>query len=988
MSSNQNKIKQISVFKRVFIPMCGLVGVVICIVVGVMIYYDVLGQLDENSQNIFNQQVTNRSHYLENEMISKWSNIATEVENIENILNQELDNNVSIKDIYTNSSTSQNLLSKISSPLITMLRNHGTTGVYLFFTNGEFDKETSKYYPGLYINDNDPTGASDINNTDLLLSRCPVSLVKTLNIPTASSWQPSFEFQPNDADLYASIFQNFQLAANSDEFSVTDVACWLKPYKIYGSDTYCISYVLPLIYDNQVYGAIGIDISFPHLKKILAYHELSQSETAGYVLAIQSSENTYQPQLVNGPYFSRMFDQSSELVVNQNTIENSIYTSIHELNLYNSNTPYEDEKWVLMGIIDKNELFAFTNQIRDVFLISILIVLAVGAVLSYMLSRFIAKPIVDLSHRISKTTNISTYNQLERTRVIEIDQLIEAIEKMRSTILESASRFTNIIQLANTKLAGFEIDFKDNALFVTNHFFDIFLLKNVDTKHMSIEQFAHILKLFDKNCQPTHNPNEYIYHIISDHNSVYLRLRYYETDDKCVGLVEEISDMIKERQIIEHERDHDVLTNLINRRAFQRKMKRLFTIDSSQLQIAALVMLDLDNLKSINDKYGHDCGDAYIKGASEIFKKYCPSQTIVSRTSGDEFYLFYYGYRYKEEINEQLRVLKDGIDKTVIMLPNHQNVRIHVSGGIAWYPYDSTSFDELQRYSDYAMYSVKRSVKGEIKAFNISDYENNSYISKKRIDYHQFIDDQMYVYFFQPIVNARTGDIFGYEALMRSSHPSLKDPTEIISLAKLEGQLNKIEDITWKYATLTYLEHYRENRVSHQSKLFVNSLSNQVLTQDTISFIERNAPEILDKIVLEVTEDEKNNETSFAGKQKTLLKWQAEVALDDYGSGYNSERNLLIVNPTYVKVDRDIIQDIDTDVDKQKIVENIVSYCHERGKFVIAEGVETINELKTVLYLDVDFIQGYYFAKPAQIPPQLHITALKALLSFRQKDKK
>lgn len=987
MNLKEQDMKRRSIFRRVFIPMCILVMTTICLIVGVLFYYNVLGQLDNNNENIFNQQVYNRASYMENEMISKWSNIEAEVESIENIINQELDSQyVDIDDIYENSSESFKLLDKAASPLITLLRNHGTTGAYIFFSDGEFDTEGTEYYPGLYITDNDPTGTYDFNNSDLLLSRCPIDLVKNLNIPTTSEWLPSFKFEKEDADLYNTLFENFRLAVTRDDFSMSDVARWLKPYQLHKGESKCISYILPLIYKDQVYGAIGVDISFSYIQKIISYNELSQSGNAGYILAVRTADHTYQPQFINGPYFSRSFNQSTELFVeNSDTISGDIYTSIYELNLYNSNTPYEDEQWVLMGVIEKKELYSFTNHLQDVFLISIAIVLAVGAVLSFVLSRFIAKPIIDLAQYISHTTGANSRVNLEKTHIIEIDQLIVAIEKMGNDVLESASRFTNIIRLANTKLAGFEIDYSTGSLFVTDKFFEIFLLNDIDTKSMNVDQFTEMLKLFDKNCQPTHNPNEYIYHINSKHDSVYLRLRYYESDGRYVGLIEEISDMIKERQIIEHERDHDVLTNLMNRRAFQRKMRRLFTIDSSKLQIAALVMMDLDNLKSINDEYGHDCGDAYIKGASQIFMKYSPSKTIVSRTSGDEFYLFYYGYQDKDEINEQLRILKDGIDKSIIVLPNQEKVKVHVSGGLAWYPYDSMNFDDLQRYSDYAMYSVKRSVKGEIKAFNISDYETNSYVSKKRIDYHRFIDDKMYIYYFQPIVDAKTGEVFGYEALMRSTHTDLKDPTEIISLAKLEGQLNKIEEITWENATLTYVDLYRRNIVSKKSKLFINSLSNQILSDEATEFIETHAFEILDRIVLEVTEDEKNNETCFKDKEKTLCKWHAEVALDDYGSGYNSERNLLIVNPTYVKVDRDIIRDIDRDIDKQKIVENIVSYCHERNKYVIAEGVETSNELKTVLYLDVDYIQGYYFAKPAQLPPELNREALKVLLEFKRK---
>lgn len=976
---------QISLFKRIFIPMFVLVAFILCLIIGIIYYYDILGQLNENSRSLFNQQINTRGHYLESAMVTNWSNLELDADRINKITSQLIEkNNISLDNLHKSSQDSQLLLKNISDSLITTLRNHGTTGAYVILSNGEFLQNETQYYPGLYISDNDPDSEYESGNSDLLLVRSPVSIVNELNISTDSSWRPSFEFQDVDSDLYQDLFNHFQSLTTNPELSLSDVGCWLKPYKLHGNDNYCISYILPLIYDNHVYGAIGVDISFAYLQKLLVYDELIESGHAGYMLAIKNQENEYQSLYLNGPYFTRTFEQFSSVQTvgdEEEYINNKIYCYPFSLNLYNSNTPFSSQQWVLMGIIDKTELYSFTTQLMNILLLIIAVIIAAGTLLSFVLSRYIAKPIVDLATHIANTTGAVFRVDLEKTHIIEIDQLITAIEKMGNDVLESSSRFTNIIRLANTKLAGFEIDYENNELFITEGFFDIFLLKNIETRKMSVSEFQVMFKAFNTCATPTQNKFEYIYHMTSLEEEVYLRLRYHETENKCVGLIEEISDMIKERKVIEHERDHDVLTGLINRRAFQRQMKRLFSVDAQKVKIAALLMMDLDNLKSINDKFGHDCGDAYIKGAAMLFKEFSPKGTIVSRTSGDEFYLFYYGYSCKEDIIEQIKVLKKGIDETVVTLSNHQEVKVHVSGGVAWYPHDSTKFEELQRYSDYAMYSVKRSIKGEIGSFNIQDYENNSYIMKKRMDFHQLIDEGLYTYRFQPIVDIRSGQIFGYEALLRSLHPTLKDPKEIISIAKLEAQLNKIELLTWQNALRIYAEYCCEGKTSIHQKIFINSLSNQILSEEGIKDLETKYQHILSRVVLEVTEEEENNEIVFKKKKEILNRWNAQIALDDYGSGYNSERNLLSVNPQYVKIDMDIIRDIDNDLDKQKIVENIISYCHERDKYVIAEGVETLAELKTVKRLGVDYVQGYFFAKAGDIPVELNEDALEILMA-------
>ncbi|WP_028044667.1 EAL domain-containing protein [Candidatus Stoquefichus massiliensis] len=982
---NMQRFQKNSLFKRIFIPMCVLIGFITVMLIGVGVYSDILGKMDSNSRSLFDQQVKNRTHDLETSMITKWSNLEGDMNRIQKITEELVESDrISIDNLSHSSSDSLTLLENVSDELITILRNHGTTGAYMFLCNGKFDSEEGEYYPGLYFTDNDPESVYSATNTDLLLARSPTELVNKLNISTDSCWQPSFEFHPEDYEFYQKTFENFQLVVKNSDFSLKDVGCWTKPYKLNGSDTYCISYMLPLIYDQKIYGVIGIDISFDYLQKLLDYDELMSSGNSGYVLALKDSENSYQSMFLNGPYFSRTFNHFGKIQVNENYIDNKIYCSVSSLNLYNTNTPNANDHWVLLGLVDKTELYSMTYQLTEILTFIFAFIIILGTLLSFILTRYITKPIIDLSKRISHKTNAISRLNLEKTNIIEIDQLIDAIEKMSNDVLASASRFTNIIRLANTQLAGFEIDYSTNQLFITDDFFEIFMLDDIDTRQMSIEEFKKIFEIFNDCCQPTQNHNEYIYHIETSNEHIYLRLRYHSDKDKCVGLIEEISDVIKERKAIEHERDHDVLTGLMNRRAFQRKMKKLFSIQQEQLKTAALVMMDLDNLKSINDKYGHDCGDAYIRGIAQIFKLHSPEQTIVSRTSGDEFYLFYYGYGDKEEINRHLNTLKEAIGESFIELPNQQKVKVRVSGGVAWYPEDSRDFEELQRYSDYAMYSVKHTVKGEIGVFNILDYENNSYIMKKRIDFHQFMDEHMMIYYFQPIISVNSGKIYGYEALLRSSHPSLKDPQEIIMLAKLEAQLNRIELMTWQEALKTYYEYYQQGQVHKNHKLFINSLSHQIISQQCIDDLEREYHDILQNIVLEVTEYEDVNEEYFEAKKDILKRWNAEIALDDYGSGYNSERNLLMANPVYVKIDMDIIRDIDKDIDKQKIVENIVSYCHERGKSVIAEGIETVSELHVVMGLKVDFVQGYLFAKAMPLPAEIDCVGIQSILDYHK----
>ena len=141
--------------------------------------------------------------------------------------------------------------------------------------------------------------------------------------------------------------------------------------------------------------------------------------------------------------------------------------------------------------------------------------------------------------------------------------------------------------------------------------------------------------------------------------------------------------------------------------------------------------------------------------------------------------------------------------------------------------------------------------------------------------------------------------------------------------------------------------------------------------------------ELKPQMVLEITEQESLNMDAL--EKKNMSGFLGAIALDDYGSGYNSEKSLLAISPQYIKVDKDIIRDIDTDPDKRQIVANIVDYAHQRGMYIVAEGVETPEELKAVLELGADLLQGYYLARPEAVPGEINAEALEIIKNISRK---
>ena len=433
-----------------------------------------------------------------------------------------------------------------------------------------------------------------------------------------------------------------------------------------------------------------------------------------------------------------------------------------------------------------------------------------------------------------------------------------------------------------------------------------------------------------------------------------------------VGLAEDMTTTVLEQQRIEHERDYDTLTGLYRRRAFDRACEALFQ-QPEKLGCAALLMMDLDNLKQINDTYGHDWGDQYIRQTGQCFAANTPANTICSRLSGDEFLIFFYGYQDQAQLRAQLELLSAALQRSVSILPNGKQLHISISGGIAWYPTDGHDLLTLKKYADFAMYQVKHSHKGRMCDFDIGSYHQEAYAAQTQQDFERLLQEELVSYHFQPIYSARSGRVAAYEALMRVDLPTLHSPAQVMQLAHETGRLYEIERITVFHSSEIFQRMQAQGLLQSDALLFINSIANVSLTVEDVEEYAQRCPELLKRLVVEITEQE-DLDRACLERKRNVPGFSGSFALDDYGSGYSNELNLLELSPRYIKIDISIVRGIDTDRDKQQIVSNIVAYAHARSMQLIAEGIETEAQLRTVIGLGVDLLQGYYLSRPAAVP--------------------
>lgn len=967
------------IFRKILKLTLLLTAVEIIILVWAIFGSGLTARLSQNSKDILEERVNNRKNYLENDMVTNWSKLDTAVQAVNKAATRLIaTGTVSIDQLNEGSEQSEPLIEDVSDDLIMLLRNNHVTGAYIVLNTKDLDaQQESRNKAGLYLRDLDPISNASEENQDLLVETGPSSVVEKLGISTESCWRPTYNFT-NENKYDSFFYEPFQKAYEKKgaTHNYKDFGYWSKGYKLHGDGTEVISYSVPLILeDGTVYGVLGIDLTMEYLKKKIPYEEVFEGKVGTYLLAIEEPEGDYQQVFMNGPIYSVDKNATADTTVIKQDAQGNhwikgedtdFYCNIQKLNIYNTNTPFSNQQWVLIGAVRETDLFSFSRQIFKTLVSAIVVTLLIGVVGGLFISRSVSKPIAVLYENINAMIP-GKRAKFSRSGILEIDRLASAIELLNREVIESSAKFSQIIRMVSVKIGGFEYLRQDGSFFITEGFFNVM---GMAENPKNIKEFEQAMNCFLPYIV-SEKEGEVLAKIPSESAYIYIKLKYVGESDRYIGVIEDVTQSVMEKERIEHERDYDLLTGLMNRRAFYNRMRSLFETENEKLKTAALLMMDLDNLKTVNDTYGHDLGDKYIRSAASCFCASVPNTAIVSRISGDEFYIFFFGYNSKTEIRQLIQKLQQGIAAQTVFLPNRKQFPIKVSGGIAWYPKDSASYEELFKFADFAMYKTKQTRKGAMNEFDIAVYNRESYLLQNRAELTKILDQSLVEYHFQPIVSVKTGQLFAYEALMRVNMPTLHTPDEVITLARLESKLGLVEELTWTKAMETYEKHVSGHVISKECKIFINSIPNQTLSLEIVERIEKKYAQYLSNIVLEVTESERTDERIQYHKKAILRRWNGAIALDDYGSGYNTEINLLTLEPEYVKIDMEIIRGIDQDSNKQKIVTNIISYAHERGMELVAEGIETQEEARTVISMGVDYLQGYLIGKPALQPPNI-----------------
>lgn len=237
--------------------------------------------------------------------------------------------------------------------------------------------------------------------------------------------------------------------------------------------------------------------------------------------------------------------------------------------------------------------------------------------------------------------------------------------------------------------------------------------------------------------------------------------------------------------------------------------------------------------------------------------------------------------------------------------------------------------------------------------------------TKNDIEYFESVVSEIYLVY-QPIVRASTQSVFGYEALLRSRHPDFKGPGHLVDLSNKLGMSMDLGRIIRSQAPIPFIEK------SKMEFLFINMFASELLDHELhadVSLMSR----VRDRVVLEVTERESiDSSPEFKNALMNLRKLSYKIAVDDLGSGYSGLSSIMEIDPDIIKLEMVFSKEIHESEIKRNLVSSMVDFCNASGKEIIAEGVETIEEYKTLLDIGVDLYQGYLFARPGEAFPAVN----------------
>lgn len=452
--------------------------------------------------------------------------------------------------------------------------------------------------------------------------------------------------------------------------------------------------------------------------------------------------------------------------------------------------------------------------------------------------------------------------------------------------------------------------------------------------------------------------------------SAYVRL-LRGSDGRLIGYIGTVNDVseIKNAQTqFEEMAYYDMLTGLANRRLFRNRLEHVVSNLKKEQSSLGLILVDLDSFKSVNDAMGHDAGDKLLKIVAGRLQQCVRASDTVARLSSDEFAIILPGIKNSRTTAHVAEKVLTAIQQPVLL--NETEQRLTASIGIAIAPQNGTDAKTIIKNADLALFHAKDKGRNNYQFFTVE--MNIQLINQVALthDLKQAVKSSDFTLVYQPKICLKQGNLVGFEALIRWNHKirGAVGPTEFIPVAEQTGLIIPLGRWVITTACEQLRTMYDEKIVNESVSMAVNLSAHQFQDEHLVDFI-RDRINTFDikpgQFEIELTESVlMENFDNAIEKLEALRQLGIQISIDDFGTGYSSLGYLKRLPVNTVKVDRSFVTDIPNDKSDMEITSAVIAMAHNLNYTVVAEGVETEQQLQFLEHSGCDYGQGYFFSKP------------------------
>ncbi len=594
--------------------------------------------------------------------------------------------------------------------------------------------------------------------------------------------------------------------------------------------------------------------------------------------------------------------------------------------------------------------------------------------LAYHFNRMMER--VTEKDRELRENNINLEQKIEQ-RTKELNQAVDALQK-------SQSRLSTAMRVAS--LGSWEWDLIENRWQCSADTCRIFGCECESSKERSSPCMAcvhpedlHKIRQNREKAQRGEYPDSLDYTVLTSdgekrhiHEQILLTFNSQGQPKKAIGTVQDITGRKQAEALIERQARFDALTELPNRRHLLERMEEGLARAKRHGNTGALMFLDLDHFKTINDSLGHQVGDQLLIEVASRLRDSVRREDLVARHGGDEFVVLLSEFSDDPELTaSNAQRIAEKIQSALcapFLISGHE-LHISPSLGISLFPTTDENVHDILKHADTAMYKAKEEGRNAIRFYRPSMQTKADERLSLEKDLRLALERDEFSLHYQPQVDSK-GNLIGLEALLRWQHPhrGMVPPSTFIPVAETSGQIIPIGEWVMENAC-SQLRQWADLGLAGEIRyISINVSPRQFHLQDFPERVEQalhSSGISPSRLKLELTEGIMIKKLSDTiNKMRRLKELGVSIAIDDFGTGYSSLTYLKKLPISQLKIDRSFVQDIAVDTNDAAIVETIISMARHLGLDVVAEGVETSEQLEFLRSRGCHTFQGYYFSRP------------------------